>query len=83
MSDPLRALQTAVSDRDGVPDAPVRGSRTGSEVTGLDWRHSRHWGRGRRRPCRICQRPAFLLDDEGQPCHKTCAEQEQHARQEV
>jgi hypothetical protein len=76
MSDPVRALQTAVPDQDGVHDAPVRGSGTGPGVTWLDWRHSSHWGRGRRRPCRICERPAFLLDSDGRPCHKTCAEQE-------
>jgi hypothetical protein len=81
MSDPVRALQTDVLDGDGVPHAPLSGS--GAGVTLFDWRHSRHWGRGRLRPCRLCQRPAFLLDDENRPCHKTCAEQELLPRREV
>jgi hypothetical protein len=34
-----------------------------------------HWG-GNRRPCRICGKPAFLIDDQGRPCHKVCAETE-------
>lgn len=26
------------------------------------------------RPCRLCGKPAFMRDAEGQPCHKVCAE---------
>ncbi|MGW4476965.1 hypothetical protein ACWENQ_45555 [Nonomuraea sp. NPDC004354] len=36
----------------------------------------RHWGGGQRRPCRICRGFTFLVDEEGAPCHKVCAEQE-------
>jgi len=41
---------------------------------GLDWRSSAHWNGGRMLPCRHCGRLAFLRDERGVPCHKTCAE---------
>ncbi|KAB2365210.1 hypothetical protein [Actinomadura montaniterrae] len=41
--------------------------------TGLDWHDRKHWG-GRRLPCVLCGRGAFCRDDDGNPCHKTCAE---------
>ncbi|QFY08066.1 hypothetical protein GBF35_16500 [Nonomuraea phyllanthi] len=42
----------------------------------LDWHKSPgHWGGGRRRPCRLCRRLCFLLDDDGRPVHKVCLEQ--------
>lgn len=41
---------------------------------GLNWRDRAHWGHGRLLPCRLCYRPAFCRDDDGRPCHKTCAE---------
>ena len=28
-------------------------------------------------PCRICRRKAFMRDENGQPCHKVCAEKQQ------
>ncbi len=41
----------------------------------LDWHKKReHWGGGRRRPCRFCHRPSFLLDDDRRPVHKVCLE---------
>lgn len=40
----------------------------------LNWRDRRHWGGGTRLPCAHCGRGAFLRDDDGRPCHKTCAE---------
>ncbi|MGN9845066.1 hypothetical protein ACTMTI_43780 [Nonomuraea sp. H19] len=41
----------------------------------LDWHKAReHWGGGRRRPCRFCRRPSFLLDDDRRPVHKICLE---------
>ena len=43
-------------------------------VGNLDWSHPSHWNHGRREPCRHCGRPSFLLDDNGLPCHKACAE---------
>lgn len=43
-------------------------------ASGLDWRTAAHWAGGRTQPCRFCRRPAFLLDDNGNPAHKTCAE---------
>lgn len=51
---------------------------------GLDWSGNKrrnpkavnHWNGDRRRPCRICRRLTFLLDDNGSPCHKVCAENE-------
>lgn len=39
-----------------------------------DWRDRRHWGGGRRRPCRICGQLSFLLDHAGLPAHKVCVE---------
>jgi hypothetical protein len=45
----------------------------------LDWSGRdgvRHWGGGELRPCRTCGQPAFLLDNDGRPQHKTCAERE-------
>lgn len=41
---------------------------------GLDWR--RHQVGRRRGACRICARPALLRDENGEPCHKVCAEAE-------
>ena len=40
---------------------------------GLDWFSGQHFGR-RPEPCRHCQRPAGLRDDDGRPAHKVCAE---------
>jgi len=45
-------------------------------TNGLDWRHHRI---GPPQPCRYCQRPAFLRDEENRPAHKVCAEQHQSA----
>lgn len=48
-------------------------------MTVLDWSGRdgvQHWGGGQLRACRSCQAPALLLDDQGQPRHKTCAERE-------
>lgn len=42
----------------------------------LDWSSRSHWGGGTPRPCRRCRRPALLVDEEEQPCHKSCAEYE-------
>lgn len=42
--------------------------------TGLDWHSAAHWGGGRRLPCVHCGRGAFCRDENGHPCHKTCAE---------
>jgi hypothetical protein len=41
---------------------------------GLDWR--RHRITWRPEPCKHCRKPALSLDDDGQPCHKACAELE-------
>lgn len=38
-----------------------------------DW-HS-HWV-GNPKPCRICERDAYMRDCNGQPCHKVCADNE-------
>lgn len=40
----------------------------------LDWSH--HQLDHRMRPCRLCRRPALMVDAEGLPCHKSCAEDE-------
>ena len=40
-------------------------------MAGLDWHDHRI---GPLRPRRWCRRPALMRDDDGQPCHKTCAE---------
>lgn len=40
-----------------------------------DWRDRSHWNGGRRRPCRICGHPAFLLDHQGRPAHKVCVDE--------
>jgi hypothetical protein len=39
---------------------------------GLDWRHC--VVSKAPRPCRVCGRPALMVDPEGLPCHKVCAE---------
>jgi hypothetical protein len=39
----------------------------------LDWRDHSHWS-GRRRCCIHCTFPAWLLDENGRPSHKTCTE---------
>lgn len=41
-------------------------------VPDYDWHDRRHWGGGRRRPCRVCGQPSFLLDRAGLPAHKVC-----------
>ncbi|MEU8303428.1 hypothetical protein AB0C84_07675 [Actinomadura sp. NPDC048955] len=41
---------------------------------GLNWHSAAHWGGGRRLPCVHCGHGAFCRDDNGRPCHKTCAE---------
>lgn len=42
----------------------------------LDWRSRAHYG-GPVRPCRICLEPSWcFVDDDGRPCHRTCAEME-------
>ena len=43
-------------------------------VTHLDWSSPEHWNRGRRKPCRICRKPSYLLDDAGRAAHKACIE---------
>jgi len=43
-------------------------------VTHLDWSSPEHWNHGRRKPCRICRKPSYLLDDSGRPAHKACVE---------
>ncbi|MBT2530426.1 hypothetical protein J7E91_35065 [Streptomyces sp. ISL-99] len=60
-------------------DQPTRRSASAATVTVpgqgvvLDWSDpSRSLPVGE--PCRHCGAPAFLLDDYGVPCHKTCAE---------
>jgi hypothetical protein len=48
----------------------------GQEYTlALSW-GSEHWGGGRPRPCRSCGGWALLVDDQGRPQHKVCAEAE-------
>lgn len=46
--------------------------------TVLDWRTHQvgaEWGPNRGlEPCRLCGHPAMLRDEQGQPCHKACAE---------
>lgn len=39
----------------------------------LDWRNSSHWADAER-PCRYCEWPTHLRDDERRPAHKVCAE---------
>lgn len=40
----------------------------------LDWRGAIHWG-GSLGPCRFCGQQTRLRDDNGEPAHKTCAEE--------
>jgi hypothetical protein len=45
----------------------------------LDWSGRdgvRHWGGGDMRSCRSCRRQTLLVDAEGRPQHKACAERE-------
>jgi hypothetical protein len=44
-------------------------------MTVLDWRDRSHWS-DRDKRCRVCGRLTPLRDDNGQPCHKVCAERE-------
>lgn len=39
-----------------------------------------HWNGGRRERCRWCGDPAFLIDEQGVPAHKVCAEREDRDR---
>ncbi|MGW1761526.1 hypothetical protein [Streptomyces mirabilis] len=39
----------------------------------LDWSSSAHWS-FEPQPCRHCSKPTNLLDDQGEPSHKVCAE---------
>lgn len=41
----------------------------------LNWSDRGHWNGGRTAPCHLCNRPTFLLDDDGRPAHKTCTEE--------
>ena len=43
-------------------------------VTHLDWSSPEHWNHGRRKTCRICRKPSYLLDDAGRAAHKACIE---------
>jgi hypothetical protein len=48
-------------------------------TTCLDWSGRDgvdHYGGGQMRPCRSCGQPALLVDADGQPQHKVCAERE-------
>jgi hypothetical protein len=65
---------------DGTPvvTAATRAAKTLlDQAVLLDWSSRTHWGGGTARPCRNCGKPAYLVDDDGAPMHKTCAE---HAR---
>lgn len=42
----------------------------------LNWSTHAVAGPGYAKPCRICGRWALLVDEQGRPCHKVCAEQE-------
>lgn len=41
---------------------------------GLDWSDRAHWGGGQTCPCRLCGRPALLVDDNRLPAHKICVD---------
>lgn len=43
-------------------------------TSSLDWHESTH--QAKRGRCRLCAGPTGLVDDDGQPCHKVCAEWE-------
>lgn len=53
------------------PRQRIEVSRT---VPVLDWRDRIHYA-SRPGPCRICGKPAHLLDDEGRHAHKVCIEE--------
>lgn len=53
---------------------------TGTEV--FDWRGAEHWS-SRLYRCRLCSELTQLRDDQGQPCHKRCAEQEATREEET
>jgi hypothetical protein len=40
----------------------------------LDWSDGDHYDRRRELPCKHCDRPTNLRNDDGEPDHKTCAE---------
>lgn len=45
----------------------------------VDWRSSSHWLLSPQ-PCRYCNKPAHLADEEGRPAHKVCHEEAAHKR---
>ncbi|BAU84718.1 hypothetical protein SLA_3816 [Streptomyces laurentii] len=45
----------------------------------LDWREPQHYDRVRDRPCCLCGRPTPMRSHDGEPAHKVCAEQWNHA----
>lgn len=58
--------------RDGGARVITASARTLAPT--LDWRAARHWGGGKKLPCRYCGNGALLRDEVGDPAHKVCAE---------
>lgn len=67
------------------PDTPTNQGEVYPQVPEgaglLDWTRASHFNwhvrEGNSRPrCVICRWPTWLLDEDGVPCHKICAEQE-------
>ncbi|MDX3458798.1 hypothetical protein PV396_43945 [Streptomyces sp. ME02-8801-2C] len=40
----------------------------------LDWRDNQHFDRWQDRPCALCEQPTPMRSHDGEPVHKTCAE---------
>ncbi|GAB7035938.1 hypothetical protein AB0G35_31165 [Streptomyces sp. NPDC021749] len=56
-----------------APNGSTEQSVTGATARILDWHSDEHWS-FESQPCRHCRRPTHLLDDQGKPSHKVCAE---------
>jgi len=58
-----------------IPDdyASVEHPQASRQRITLDWSRSEHWSQSQQ-ACRICSQPTQLVDFDGLPCHKVCAE---------
>ncbi|GLY21680.1 competence protein CoiA family protein [Micromonospora sp. NBRC 101691] len=65
-----KAAALACNQRGGLPLGQQHSGPATASVS-LNW--SKH-AAGEPRPCRVCQKPALMRDQDGRPCHKVCAE---------
>jgi hypothetical protein len=60
-------------DKTGRYPSPRLAPNGQTYTLALSW-GAKHWGGGHMRPCRSCGEPSLLIDDQGRPQHKVCAE---------